>query len=142
MCQAQGSPRVVLGLSRDLAFSTATERSIESLRRDRPTRERWGRSNLRVRIDPRVLGRRIHRSWGFHRPYQRLACQNHSFHRHPLDPVFHLLTCLELYEGVLGLPATLIPLNEQRQVVCQAQGSLRVVLGLSRCSVLFTATER
>ena len=43
---------------------------------------------------------------------------------------------------MLGLPATLIPLNEQRQVVCQAQGSLRVVLGLSRCSVLFTATER
>ena len=57
-------------------------------------------------------------------------------------PVFHLLTCLELYEGVLGLPATLIPLNEQRQVVCQAQGSPRVVLGLSRYSVLFTATER
>ena len=70
------------------------------------------------------------------------ACQNHSCTSLQRDPVFHLLTCLELYEGVLGLPATLIPLNEQRQVVCQAQGSLRVVLGLSRCSVLFTATER
>ena len=83
-----------------------------------------------------------HRSWGFHRPYRILACQNHSFTRRHPDPVFHLLTCLELYEGVLGLPATLIPLNEQRQVVCQAQGSPRVVLGLSRYSVLFTVTER
>ena len=93
-------------------------------------------------VDPRECRRSINRSWGFQRPYETLACQNHSSIRHQPDPVFHLLTCLELYEGVLGLPATLIPLNEQRQVVCQAQGSLRVVLGLSRYSVLFTAIER
>ena len=95
-----------------------------------------------VRIEPDVPAGVDLSMAGFRRPYGSVACQIHSFDCLDQMTVFHLLTCLELYEGVLGLPATLIPLNEQRQVVCQAQGSLRVVLGLSRCSVLFTATER
>ena len=58
-----------------------------------------------------------------------------------VSSVFHLLTCLELYEGMRYF-AVFVHLSGQGKAVCQVTGSPRVVPSLSRFFVLSIAIEK
>ena len=68
------------------------------------------------------------------------VCQSDLADLHLVTTVFHLLTCLELYEGVKKFH----PHSSERAGLggVPGAGSLRVVPSLSRCWTASTAIER